>query len=188
METLTWMLFESPGALGVPVALLLFFLLVRWRRGGSPRPLATAALVSLVLFVVQAVVVTPREYAIRILAGVERGLLDRRVEALGDALAEDFHIQGLDRERFLELVRQRIKHIRVHWLQRTGMRIEERAADRFAVLVSYLAHGSDTEGDGLTRSSWRVTFGRRGGAWKIVAAEPRSIDGVDSPSWERIGR
>jgi hypothetical protein len=188
VETLTWVVFESPAALAVPVALLLFFLLVRWRRGGSPRPLAAAALVSLALFIVQAAVVTAREHAARVLAGIERDLLDRRVEALRAALADDFHTQGLDRERFLDLVRQRIRHIRVHWLQRTGLRIAEREPDRFVVLVSYLAQGSGTEGDGLSRSSWRVAFGRRGGAWKIVEAEPRSLDGIDVRSWERLGR
>lgn len=188
METVTWVLFESPAALGVPAALVLFFLLVRWRRGGSPRPLAITALVVLALFVAQVVVVTSREHAIRVLVGIERGLLDRRVDALRDALAGDFHTQGLDRDGFLELVRQRIKHIRIHWLQRTGVRVAERGTDRFAVIVSYVAQGSGGEGDGLTRSSWRVAFARRGGQWKIVEVEPRTIDGVDIRRWEALGR
>jgi hypothetical protein len=185
---LTWVLFESPVALGVPAALVLFFLLVYWRRGGSPRPLAVASLVTVALFITQALVVTYREQAIRVLAGIEQGVLDRRVDALRAALADDFHTQGLDRVDFLDMARQRLKHVRVHWLQRTGIRLEERGPERFTVIVSYLAQGSGAEGDGLTRSSWKVTFALRGGAWKIIEAEPRTIDGVDIRRWETLGR
>ena len=88
MEWVTWLLFESVAALGSVLGLVLFALLVHWRRSGQVRPLLLGLGVAAALLLVQVLVVTRREHAGRILAAIERDIVAARTAALEAALRQ----------------------------------------------------------------------------------------------------
>jgi hypothetical protein len=128
MDELTWLLFESRIALGIALFLVNFFLLVHWRRGGRARPLLIAVAVSAALLLTQALVVTKREAADRLLATVERGLLASDAAPLAQALAPGFVAGDMDRAAFLARVERELRRWRVHSLGHAPLRIERPAA------------------------------------------------------------
>lgn len=193
MDWLTWLLLESPAALGTLLGLTLFVLLVRWRRGGSPRPLVVALAVSVVLLVTQALVVTHRERAAHVLDAIAADIARARTGALAAALDEQFDAgrhrgEPLTRARFVEYVQALLRRINVVWVQRTDLDITGRQPGRFVAEAQYLAEINYDQLSGTFRSRWAVTFSRTAHGWQIVHIEPMFIDGVPVASWERIAR
>ncbi len=193
MDWLTWLLLESPAALGTLLGLTLFVLLVRWRRGGSPRPLVVALAVSVVLLVTQALVVTHRERAAHVLDAIAADIVRARTGALAAALDEQFDAgrhrgEPLTRARFVEDVQALLRRISVVWVQRTDLDITGRQPGRFVAEAQYLAEINYDQLSGTFRSRWAVTFARTAHGWQIVQIEPMFIDGVPVASWERIAR
>ncbi|MBK9127248.1 MAG: hypothetical protein IPM13_05565 [Phycisphaerales bacterium] len=193
MDWLTWLLLESPAALGTLLGLTLFVLLVRWRRGGSPRPLVVALAVSVVLLVTQALVVTHRERAAHVLDAIAADIARARTGALAAALDEQFDAgrhrgEPLTRARFVEYVQALLRRINVVWVQRTDLDITGRQPGRFVAEAQYLAEINHDQLSGTFRSRWAVTFARTAHGWQIVQIEPMFIDGVPVASWERIAR
>ncbi len=193
MDWLTWLLLESPAALGTILGLTLFVLLVRWRRGGSPRPLLVALVVSVVLLVAQALVVTHREQAGRMLDEIAADLVRTRTRALAAALDEQFDAgrhrgEPLTRARFVEYVQALLRRMSIVWVQRTDLDVTERQPGRFVAEAQYLAEITYDQLSGTFRSRWAVTFARTAHGWRIVHIEPMFIDGVPVASWERIAR
>ncbi len=193
MASLTWIVFESVLALGAVLGLALFVLLVRWRRGGSVRPLLIGLGVSTVLLVMQAVVVTHRERASAALTAIADDFEKGRTTALETQLGSEFaagtlYGEALTRARFLELIRDLLAEIRVVRTQRVDLDVETAASDGFVVEVGYLAEISKGENRGVFRSRWALTFARTAEGWRIVSIEPLSIEGMPTPSWDRIAR
>jgi hypothetical protein len=188
MNWLTWVLFESLAALGAVLGVALFALLVLWRRSGNVRPLLIGLGIAVVLLGMQALVVTKREHAGRVLTAIEHDLRVSKTDALAAALAPEFESQGMGRDEFLAYVRRQLAKVRVHWLERWELSVSDATADRFGASVTYLAEISGEGLAGTPRSNWYFTFVRTPAGWKIAALECRQIDGHRDVSWRDLNR
>jgi hypothetical protein len=178
MNWLSWIVFESPAALGAALVVPLFGLLVLWRRSGRVRPLLIGLALGAGLFISQAIVVTNREYAGRVLAGIEKELISSRTAALAAALAPDFRFEDLDGDEFLAFVRRGLGRVRVHWVERVRLEVQDAAADRFVVRVDYLAEVNTNGITHVPRSAWKLTFVRAGDRWLMAEIRCLHIDGL----------
>lgn len=188
MQWITWILFESLPALGVCLFLLNFATLVFWRRGGSPRPLLVTLLLAAVLLPTQALVTTQGEHARDILRRIERDLLAGRTAAFEASLAPSFRAAGMERDDFIDFARRRMESLRIHLLQRLGGRVESSSEDRFVYQVSYASTISTEPLSGTINSTWRVTFVRVDGAWRIGMLDTPTIQGRKITRWAEIER
>lgn len=186
MNWILWLLFESPAALGGLLFLVSFGLLVRWRRGGSPRPLVGALLVSAALMTVQALVTTRDEAIRRALATIEDAVRYGEAEALYGVLADDFRLEELGRDAFVAQVRQRLATLRVHWLRRGDLVFVEETPQRCVVQVNYLADITAPSFGGAFRSRWPLTFTRGAHGWRISEIGLPLVEGQQLRSWSRI--
>jgi hypothetical protein len=188
MGWLTWFLFESVATLGAVLGVVLFVLLVHWRRTGQSRPLLVGLGVALTLLVIQTLVVTQREHAERILEPIEKELVASRADALAAALAPDFDADGLDRDGFLAYVRQQLQSVKVRWLERWALQLAEADAERFVATATYSADVAGYSYVGSMQSVWALTFVRTSDGWKIAAIRPLNIAGLENPTWGSIDR
>jgi hypothetical protein len=188
MGWLTWFLFESVAALGAVLGVVLFVLLVYWRRTQRSRPLLVGLGVALALFVIQAVMMTQREHAVRILEPIEKELVASRVDALAAALAPEFDAEELDRDGFLAYVRRQLELVKVRWLDRWALKLTEADSDRFVATATYVADISGYSYVGGVESVWTLTFVRTPDGWKIAAIRPLNIGGLENPTWGSIDR
>ena len=187
MDLLRWVFLQSTAALSVLVGLSLFFLLVYWRRTLRVRPLLIGLAVSIMLFVVQAVVVTPREAAEAVLEPVVLDLSRGRTDALAATLTPDFRAADMNRQAFLAFVRRMLDRVQVHAATCTGVSIEGRSRDAFNALATYSANITHSgEGAGLVPSSWRIRFVRANGNWFIARIEPAQILNVPMRDWRQV--
>jgi hypothetical protein len=178
---LTWIAFESPVALGVALLPLLFVLVVLWRRRGRAQPLLVGLATAAALFVLQVLVVTQREHAVRLLDPIERDLLQARTGALAAALAPGFDADGLARDAFLEQVERSLHRVRIRWLERWRFTIADSSSDQFTATAEYLAE-VNTEGIAHTpRSAWELRFVRTPAGWRLGGTRCLHIDGVADP-------
>jgi len=190
MDTLKWFFFESTLALGGCLAVVLFVLLVYWRRTLRPRPLLIGLAVGAVLLAVQALVVTQREHAVRIMDGVERDVVASQPHNLGRYLSDHFRIEetGWDKQRFLDRVREYMTRVEIRTLTRQRLEVEESSADRFQISVSYLASISTRDIAAPVLSRWLIVFVREGGPWRIQTIVPVALDRRPVSGWKGIPR
>jgi hypothetical protein len=188
MSWLVWVLFESLPALGAILGVALFVLLVYWRRSGKARALLIGLGIAVVLLAMQALVVTNRERAARVLTGIERDIRASRTDALAAALAPNFESQGLGRDEFVAYARRQLAKVRVRWLERWELNVTEAEADRFVASVTYLADVSVEGMSGTPRSSWRFVFVRTPAGWRISGIECQHVDGHRELSWRDLDR
>lgn len=184
-----WFFLESVLALGASAFLVNFALLVRWRRGGTPRPLLIALLVSAALLAVSIAVGTPREHVTRILRHIERDLPQGRTDALSRALAPDFRAGEMSADAFLAMVRERLDATRVLDLRRTDLMVVADSADNLAVEAAYLAD-VDARGGyrGYFTSRWGMRFARRRGEWRILSITPMRLQGQPVTHFDELPR
>lgn len=188
MNWLTWVLFESLPVLGGILGVVLFVLLVYWRRSGKARPLLIGLGVAVVLLAVQALVVTNRERAARVLTAIEHDVRASRTDVLAAALAPEFESQGLGRDEFVTYVRRQLANVRIRWIERWELTISDAQADRFVASATYLADVAAEGMSGTPRSSWRFEFVRTPAGWRIAQLECRQIDGHHDLSWRDFER
>jgi len=191
MDGLRWFFLESTAALGGTLAVLLFVLLVYWRRSGHALPLLIGLSTATILLLVQALVVTQREHADRILRRIEKDLVRGGTSALAAALAPDFvtddpHDSGLRRAEFLDLARDWLRRVLVHWLERTDLRVEDTARDRFVASAAYIAEVGAEQFGGVFRSRWSLTFVRTPAGWQIRHLHPEQIENRHAPRWPAL--
>lgn len=187
MDTASWILFESRTALAVPLALLTFALLVHWRRGGSPRPLLAGLAAAAVLFVVQALVVTRREHAGRVLREIEAGLLASNVQPLERALAPGFTADEMDARAFVEFVRRTLQRVQITRLIQLALNVTDAHGDEFEVVTRYLSDQRGGNLPGMLDSTWRLRFRWSGDAYQLDSVEPVALQGVDVGGWRDLG-
>lgn len=189
MDTFAWLFFESSIALGIVLGLVLFGLLVHWRRTLQPRPLLIGLVVALGLLVVQKLVITHREHAGAIMTQIERDIVNTRTGALARLLAADFVAGERDRDVFLAFVRAQMNLIRVHSVRRGSIRITARDAGTFTAVIGYSAMIT-TGGfvQQLLPTTWRIWFVREADGWKIQRILPVRIGGQEIPTWEQFER
>ena len=191
VDAFVWFFFESAAALGSVVGLALFVLLVYWRRTGRGRPLLIALGAGAFLLLVQALVVTQREHAVRWLDRIQVDLVRSRSDALAAALAPDFETDqprgaALNREAFLDYVQRFQQRLAVRWLERADLRLHDRAGDRFVVSAAYVAEVVGEQLGGAFRSRWSLTFARTPAGWMILHLHAEDIEGVPVPSWDDL--
>jgi hypothetical protein len=191
MDGLRWFFLESAAALGGTLAVLLFVLLVHWRRSGHGRPLLVGLGIAAILVLVQALVVTQREHADRILRRIEKDLVRGGISALAAALAPDFvtddpQRSALRRAAFLDLAREWLRRVRVHWLERTDLRIESTGRDRFVVSAAYVTEIGAEQFGGVFRSRWSLTFVRTPAGWQILHLHPEQVENWHAPPWPAL--
>lgn len=185
---LRWIFLESPAALGVLCFLGLFFLLVRWRRGGGVRPLLWAAGITAALFLVQSLVVTLREHALAILGPVERDLERGRTAALSQAMSRSFRSAGRDANQFLDLANERVHSLRVNRIANRGVEVLDSGPDRFRISAAYTCDVNVREASGNVPSRWEFEFVNEDGQWKISAIRPTWILTFGNVDWDTITR
>lgn len=188
MEWLAWVLFESTLALALLVGVLNFGLLVHWRRSGRPRALLTGLTLAVLLFVLQSLVVTRREHAKAILAGIERDVIAARVDTLSGALVDGFKVDGIPRDEFLELVQTALQNTSATWVQRIALDIIDSTSDSFTVHAAYFADVSTGAYSGRITSSWSITFTVTPAGWRIESISPRRIGGAKYTTWPALWR
>ncbi len=188
MTWLSWFLFESFAALAAVLGVVLFVLLVHWRRTGRSRPLLIGLAVAVLLLVMQALVVTRREHAARLLTPIERDVLASQTTALDAALTPDFTAGDLERAEFLAYARRQFQALRVRWLDRWSLQVNESAADRFVATATYLADIAGDAYSGSIQSRWAITFVRTPAGWRIAHIRPLHIAGLDAPRWSDLDR
>jgi hypothetical protein len=188
MEWITWFLFEDWRPLGAVLFVVDFALLVYWRRSGKVQPLLIALGVTVVLLVLQVLVVTRREYALRIMAGIEHDVVTAHTDALAESLAPGFRAGNMDRDEFVAFVRRQYDKVRVREVNCSSFRVRRSEADEFVVAADYQGEITVTEYAGLIRTRWEITFVRVEGGWQISAIEPVYIDGVAESGWIGIDR
>jgi hypothetical protein len=193
VSTLEWFFFESTAALASVLGVVLFVLLVVWRRSGKARPLVIGVAVSAVLLSLQGFVVTRKEQATRILDSIESDLVHGHADALAAALTPDFETEqrsgrALNRRDFLELVAQRLQRTRIGWINRSGLQTGESRPDHFVVTVAYMAEAYVENFGGVFRSRWTITFARSPEGWRIQHIRADEIEGLgNEPAWGTIG-
>jgi hypothetical protein len=188
MDSLVWFFFESTLALSACLVVLLFVLLVHWRRGGRGRPLLIGLGVAVLLLIVQALVVTRRERADHILRRIETDIVASRPDAIAAALSARFYVTEpeMDRADFLELVRRAMRRVDVHTLRQSGLKIQAGASDTFEISVTYWADVSTPEYRGMTHSRWKIVFVREESGWRILSVEPTALDGRPVAGWRGV--
>lgn len=186
MQTLSWLLFESRLVLLAVLFLANFFLLVRWRRGGSARPLLIMLGVSAAVLIVNAAVVTHREHAVAIMGRVERAVLSADADALGRELAPDFAAGDMDRAAFVEYVREQFRQVAVRTVAQLGFDVRAGTSSQFETVVAYIATIDAQRYSGLLQSEWRITFRRDGSRWRISRIEPLTIGRESVPTWRDV--
>lgn len=187
MQWLTWIFLESPLALSAACFVILFVLLVYWRRTGKPRPLLVGLVLAVVAFAAQAFVETRRELADRLLEPVERQAVQGQTQALQALVAPQFAAGELDATEFVALARQRLSDHPLTNIQRLGSHIVESGPDSFVVRNSYYVTGRFGQiGAGSFQCTIRFDFLRTQNQWKIVAIEPPKIQGVQFDSWTHV--
>ncbi|MFH1746125.1 MAG: hypothetical protein ABIG44_03665 [Planctomycetota bacterium] len=188
MDWFTCVLFESLPILGGLLFTLNFMLLVYWRRSGRGRPLLAGLALTVLLLAIQALVVTHREHARRILAGIERDITAARTENLAAALAPNFDADGFGPEEFLELITRQYERVTVHAVKGSQFHVERSDAQHFVLTVAYRGEVTVNEYSGQIRTRWEITFVRTDSGWRIDGIQPRHIDGLANPSWRMIAR
>ena len=188
LDLMNWLLFESTPALGGCLAILLFVLLVHWRRTLQPRPLLIGLTLAIALLTVQAVVVTRQEHADRIMNAIERDVLVSRTDAITAALSDRFRITETDWDRhdFLDRVRQYLQAIDVRTLDRRMLEIETSEADTFQITVSYLADISGRDYAGAVLSRWKIDFVHTSNGWRILSIEPTQLNRAVIHGWKGL--
>jgi hypothetical protein len=188
VDFLVRLLFESTLMLGGCLAVLLFVLLAHWRRRLQPRPLLIGLALSVVLLVVQALVVTRREHADRIMARIEADVLASQTDAIAAALSTEFLVAEpeMDREKFVRLVERYMQRVDVRTLTRRALDIEASETDRFQLYVSYLADISAPNLNSLVLSRWRISFAKEDDGWRILSIEPTQLDRTPIRGWRGL--
>ena len=187
-DGLTWYFLESPAALGICLGLMLFGLLVHWRRTLKPRPLLVGMAAALMLLIVQKMVVTQREHAGLILDAIQTDLLASRSEALERSLHDPFRAGGMDRDEFLQLVRDKLRTVKIYTLSRSELAITKRETDAFDVEAAFVSRVNVGEfGQYPLPTRWMMRFKRDGQRWKIEQIEPISMGGRVAVRWETYG-
>lgn len=184
MATVTWILLESLPTLGAILFVILFVLLVRWRQGGTARPLLIGLGVALVLLIVQAAVVTNRERAIRIMAPIESGLLARDAQPVVRALHGEFLSDRMDQTGFGEFVRSQLANIQLHRLWRRETTVIESDDNGFVARLTYYAELTVRDVRRPLSSVWDLRFEQDDGEWKIHSINPVRIADRDLEDWD----
>lgn len=190
MASLKWFFFESTLALGGCLAVVLFLLLVHWRRTLKPRALLIGLALTIILLIVQAAVVTRREHADRIMKQIEIDLVASRPDALAAALSDRFHIAetNWDRAQFTDVVKRYLSWIDIVTLTRRALEVESSEQDRFETYVSYLADVSTADFRYVGLSRWLIEFVREDDDWRIQSIMPVSIDRTPTGGWKGVPR
>lgn len=188
MAWLKWVLLEEFLALAPILFTVNFILLVYWRRSNRPQPLLIGLGVAVLLLVLQAVVVTQREHAIRILTPIERDFVDGRVDALAAQLAPGFQAGSMDVEEFVDYAQRGLQAVHVRDLTRERVEIERSEGDRFVALAAYRGLIETGSFGGLYPSRWSLTFVKTDNGWMIGDIEPVSLPGLENTSWQALSR
>ena len=188
VDFLVRLLFESTLMLGGCLAVMLFVLLVYWRRTLKPRPLLYGLGLAVVLLIVQAAVVTRWEHADRIMKRIETAVLASQPDDIAATLSPRFHITDpdWDADEFLARVRQYMQAVHVRTLNRRALDIEENQPDRFQIYVSYWADISGRSYASGTLSRWLIVFAREEQGWRIINIEPTHMDRITIRGWRAL--
>jgi hypothetical protein len=187
LDAVTWLLLEAPRTLFGVSFVVLFFLLVHWRRGHSPRPLLIGLAVTFALLLLSALVVTRREHAGRVLAAIEGELLRRQVAALRTSLSPEFRAGPWGAAEFVSRAEQWLEVVQPIWLQRTEFRVLDGGdAERFDLSVGYLAQARHEGFQQLVRAQWRMHFVRSHGRWQLSGIDPPRIENVQYDDWSDV--
>lgn len=186
MDWLVWVLLESRAALGALLGVVLFGLLVHWRRSGRPRALVIGLAAAAALLVAQALVVTKREHAARILTVIERDIIASRTADLADTLSDDFDFPG-GRADFLEFVDLQLARVDVRYLERWGLRVVHNGGAQFTAAVEYTADVGGVYA-GSFFSGWELTFIRTPAGWRVLRVRPRHLAGLHDVDWPSLRR
>jgi hypothetical protein len=188
VDFLVRLLFESTLLLGGCLAVILFVLLVHWRRTLKPRPLLIGLVIAVVLLIVQAVVVTRWERADRIMQRIEAAVLASQPEPIEATLSGRFHIAetGWNRADFIRIVRSYMSRVDVHSLSRRTLEVTAEQPDSFQIYVSYLADASTQDYRHMGLSRWLIQFIHEEDGWRIISIEPTELDRTTVRGWRGL--
>ena len=174
--------------LGGGLAVILFVLLVHWRRTLKPRPLQIGLAIAVVLLIVQAAVVTRWEHADRIMQRIEAAVLASQPEPIEATLSEHFHIAetGWDRADFIRIVRSYMSWVDVHSLSRRKLEVTRNEPESFQIYISYFADASTSDYRHVGLSRWLIQFAHEADGWRIISIEPTQLDRTTVRGWRGL--
>lgn len=182
MSGLTWLLFESPLALGAVLLLVLYGFLVYWRRGGRRGVFLGACVIAAGLLLTQQLVVTQREHARAVLRPIEQDLEAGRTAALQAALASDFSAGAYDRKQLVDAVARRLHTLRLRNIEQTSLEVEPGPGERFDAVAAYTCNVLGSEwGNQSLRTRWRFEFVQEVGAWRLAAIRSVWVETIEMP-------
>jgi len=174
--------------LGGGLAVILFVLLVHWRRTLKPRPLLIGLAIAVMLLIVQAAVVTRWEHADRIMQRIEAAMLASQPEPIAATLSERFRIAetGWDRADFVKIVRSYMSWVDVHSLSRRKLEVTQNEPESFQIYISYFADASTSDYRHIGLSRWLIRFVREADGWRIISIEPTEFDRRTLRGWREL--
>lgn len=188
MEFLTWFFLESSLALGATLVIVLFVLLVHWRRTLRPKPLIIGLILAVALLIVEAAVVTQREHADFAMQRIETAVLESKPQGIDAELSDQFLVDPprMDRALFAERVQSYMQQIDVRTLRRLKLQVTESASEAFTCELSYLADIAARNFSGTVTSRWRIRFVREAEGWRIVNIIPVRLNAANVRGWDEL--
>lgn len=169
------LLLESPFLLLAVLVAIQFGLICvwSWRRSPLWRRIVWSGFAAIpTLLLISVLVITTRERIIELCRDLATMAEHGDIARIGRHLADDLEIAGLNRDEFLDRVRQRLSSYRVK--DARLRRFEVTRPGEGGVQAVFDAVCSIESADAFLRqmvSRWRVTFRRSGARWEIVDVE-----------------
>jgi hypothetical protein len=189
IDLLKQVLLESPSKL----ALLVFFWLLvcliawrRWRTDRARRVFLWAALVSVVLFALQALVTTDREQIRNVIEELADAVAKQNLPVVISHIDPDCTITGRSGDHDAHAVVQaQLRRIGADEPFLRNVTINTTGDDARVSLTAFCRPVVDGEPVGFSSSVWRLQFRRRSGEWKVVGIKLITIGGHPAAGlWE----
>jgi len=181
IDLLKQVLLESPLKLALLVSFGLLACLIAWRRRRTDqtrRVFLWAALASVVLFALQALVTTDREQIRNVIEELADAIDKHNISVVISHIDPNCRIIGrLANQDAHAVIEGQLKRIDADEPFLRNVTINTTGNDARVSLTAFCRAVVDGEPVGFISSVWRLQFGRRSHEWKVVAIEPVTIGG-----------
>jgi len=170
-----YVFFEQPYALIPLLIVAAYVCLVVWLRRRTvraKRALWIAAILLVLLPVVQRLVVTDRERIRAVSAAIAAAVDAGDVAALSEHVADDFRVRDIDRAALLELAKSAMDRHRPRDVKLSDVRVTV-TGDRAEVTQTSTCFVESDVYSGRVTVNWTAVFVRARGAWRLQFADIR---------------
>ncbi len=189
IDLLKQVLLESPPKLALLVFFGLLLCLIAWRRWRTDRARRVflwAALASVVLFVLQALVTTDREQIRNVIEELADAVAQQNLSVVISHIDPDCRIIGRPGDRDAHtVIEAQLRRIAADEPFLRNVTINTAGDDARVSLTAFCRPVVDGEPIGFISSVWRLQFRRQRREWKVVGIEAVTIGGHPAAAmWE----